>query len=79
MALTVGKLREILKSRDIPDDLPIAFVHFAGTREVSTTAEGTAIIDRDSKSNAPLTGRIRETRPEFHTGSAERVFAIYDE
>lgn len=78
MALTVGQLREILQNPDITDDLPVTFVHVYASRHVADTAFGTALIERDNKSHAPVSGRIVETDERILKGSREKVFAFYD-
>ncbi len=78
MALTIGQLREILKDPTITDDLPVTFVHAANQRYVADTAFGTAIVERDSKSHVPVTGRMTVEDPRVRTGQPERVFALYD-
>ncbi len=42
------------------------------------TAFGTAIVERDSKSHVPVTGRMTVEDPRVRTGQPERVFALYD-
>jgi hypothetical protein len=78
MALTVGTLREILKDTTIDDALPVAFVHWTGNREIAESAWGSAIIERDNQSKAPLTGRVQEPRGAYRKGTPERIFALYD-
>lgn len=78
MALTVGQLRDILKDSSIQDDLPVTFVHAINYRQVADTAFGTSIIERDTNSHAPATGRVIEKDEELLKGHREKVFAFYD-
>ncbi len=78
MPLTVDQLREILKDQTIDGKLPVVFVAHSGTRNIATSAFGTAVIERDGKSHAPVTGRVSETRPELLQGAPEACFALYE-
>jgi hypothetical protein len=78
MRLTVGQLREILK--DIDDALPVVFVtpHEGRRKWIATTAHGTAVIERDTNSHVPVTGRIIGEGSPYVEGGREKVFALYD-
>ncbi len=78
MPLTVGQLREILQDPTITDDLPVTFVHAVNMRHIADSAFGSAVIERDSKSHAPVTGRVTEANPEILKGERQKVFALYD-
>lgn len=78
MALTVGMLREILKDPSIQDDLPITFVHAHNYRQVADSAFGTSVIERDTNSHAPASGRVIEKDEALLKGKREKVFAFYD-
>lgn len=78
--MTVDELREILKDETIKGSLPVVVVYQGGgdNRFFAVNTPAVSIIERDTKSLAPATGRISETRPELLRGSRERVFALFD-
>lgn len=78
MALTVAQLREILKDPVITDDLPVVFVIAQNSHWFAETAFGTSVVERDSKSHVPVTGRCTVEDPQLRTGTPEKVFALYD-
>jgi hypothetical protein len=49
-----------------------------GTRRVAESAWATAVIERDTKSHAPATGRAVEQDSFYLQGNKELVFALYD-
>lgn len=63
---------------DLGDDLPVVFVNQQNGRYVAETAFGSAVIERDSKSHVPTSGRCLVEDPAVRKGIPEKVFALYD-
>jgi len=76
MPLTVAQLRDALKN--LPDDLEVTFLQSRNHRLVCDTAFSAEVVERDTNSHAPKTGRRIETSTDILKGGNEKVLALSD-